>query len=284
MRTGSRAGVALLAAASFAIVTAACTAGAPATPGSANASATAGAASGPAAAVPDSPRYRSTAPAGTRDHHLLQAGWTDPSTGYNVRQDMWACPNNCGTQTLWANSSSNWGVVSTQPAGNTAVLSYPDVQYILTQSNDKPAPLSGFATITSSFRQSMPSSGDFEAAYDIWLNDYNTEIMIWTDNQGQQPAGSVVAATSIDGQTWTLWRASGTNGGFPSGPFSFVLVGNETSGTVNILSFLDYLMSHGYIPSSSAINDVEYGWEICSTNGKAGNFEMQSFTLHRQMK
>jgi hypothetical protein len=284
MRSRLRAGAALLAAAGVAIATAACTAGAPSTPGTASTPAGAGVPSAPAAQMPASPRYRSTAPAGTSDHKLLQAGWTDPNNGYNVRQDMWACPGNCGTQTLWANSSSNWGVVSDQPPGNTAVLSYPDVQYILTLPDDQPAPLSGFTTITSSFSQSMPSDGDFEAAYDIWLNNWNTEVMIWTDNHGQQPAGAPVPAAVLDGQTWTLWAGNGKSGGYPTGPFSFVLDGNETSGTVNILATLDYLMSHGYIPTNSAINDVEYGWEICSTNGKAENFEMHSFVLHTQMK
>jgi len=287
MRSGLRAGAAVLAAAGVAIAAAACTGGAPGTAGVPRVTGTPGGGGATGAAIPAipaSPRYRTTAPAGTGDHNLLMAGWTDPSNGYNVRQNMWACPNHCGTQTLWAQSSSNWGVVSDQPDGNTAVLSYPDVQYILTQANGDPAPLSGFTMITSSFSQSMPSSGDFEAAYDIWLNNWNTEVMIWTDNHGQQPAGAPVPAAVLDGQTWTLWAGSGTSGGYPSGPFSFVLQGNETAGTVNILAALDYLMSHGYIPSNSAINDVEYGWEICSTNGQAEDFQMQSFVLHTQVK
>jgi hypothetical protein len=225
-------------------------------------------------------RFRTTAPARTRNTNLLMAGWTDPRSGYNVRQNMWACPDNCGAQSLWAVSSSNWGVVSNQPRGNTAVLAYPDVQDIMTRADDTPAPLRPFKMILSSFNQSMPSSGDFEAAFDIWLNNWNTEVMIWTDNHGQRPAGSPVATLSLYGQKWTLWKGSGKSGGYPSGPFSFVLHGNETRGVAHILVTLDYLVSHRYIPSSSAIDDVEYGWEICSTNGKAASFLMKSFAVH----
>jgi hypothetical protein len=31
-------------------------------------------------------------------------------------------------------------------------------------------PLSSLSSVTSSFNDSMPSSGDFESAYDIWAN------------------------------------------------------------------------------------------------------------------
>jgi Glycosyl hydrolase family 12 len=225
------------------------------------------------------PRYRSVAPAGSRNENLLMAGWTDPKTGYMIRQNMWNCPSDCGAQTLWANSSSDWGVVSDQPKGNTAVLTYPDIQDILTLPSNSPAPLRGFRTIAASFGESSPAAGDYEAAFDMWLNSGNTEVMIWTANHGQRPAGSPVATAVLDGQRWTLWKYPGTSGGFPSGPFTLVLHGNEKAGTVHILLTLDWLMSHRYLPRDSAINDVEYGWEICSTGGRAENFQITKYAL-----
>lgn len=164
--------------------------------------------------------------------------------------------------------------------GNTIVLAYPSVQRVLTLSDNSPAPIRGFERIRSTFRQSMLAAGDFEAAYDIWLNAWNTEVMIWTDNHGQRPAGSPVASTVLAGQRWTLWASSGSSGGYPSGPFSFVLQHNERAGTALILLALDWLMSHRYIPSESAINDVEFGWEICSTNGRLESFQVKSYTLY----
>ncbi len=268
LRSFSRAGTAFIAAAGLAIAAAT------------GASAALGAHPSPGAQPPAHPRFKTTAPAGTHNGQLLMNGWTDPKTGLNVRQNMWNCPNHCGAQTLWANSSSDWGIVSDQPKGNTAVLTGPDVQEVFTRGDDTPAPLRGFKRIWSTFTQSMPAQGDFEADYDIWLNNWNTEIMIWTDVHGQTPAGSPVATVSLYGQKWTLWKSSGSSGGYPSGPFSLVLHGNETKGTVHILATLDWLMAHRYVPANSAIDDVEYGWEICSTNGRAENFSMTSYAMH----
>jgi hypothetical protein len=231
------------------------------------------------AGVPPHPAYKTTAPAGTSNGNLLMAGWTDPKTGFNVRQNMWNCPNNCGAQTLWANSASSWGVVSDQPKGNTAVLAYPDVQDVLTLSNGNPAPLSGFKAITASFKQSQPKVGDFEAAFDIWLNNWNTEIMIWTQNHGQVPLGSVAATLTSDGRRWALFANPGSSGGYPGGPFSFAMRGGESTGTIHILTYLRYLIQHKFIPANSTIDDVEYGWEICSTGGKAEDFDVKSYAL-----
>ena len=152
------------------------------------------------AQVPGHPGFETTAPANTHSENLLTNGWTDPNTGIDIRQDMWNCPNTspeCGMQTLWAKSSSDWGVVSDQARGNTAVLTYPDAQNIYTLPSDDPDPLRNFGIIQSTFKQSMPSIGDFEAAYDLWLNNWNTEVMIWVDNHGQTPAGVIVGNTTI---------------------------------------------------------------------------------------
>ena len=47
----------------------------------------------------------------------------------------------------------------------TSVKTYPSVQK--TYPNE---PVGQFTSMTSSYAESMPSTGDFEAAYDIWLN------------------------------------------------------------------------------------------------------------------
>jgi hypothetical protein len=231
---------------------------------------------GRAAAPPAHPVWESTG---------LQAGWTDPRTGFNVSNDMWNCPQAaCGRELIWANSSSDWGVVSTMAKGNTAVLTFPDVQEQF-GANDQPASLANARQLVSSFTEAMPTTPGTisEAAYDIWLNNWNTEIMIWVDNQHQKFYIPVAGTVTFGGQKFTVYAYSGKSGGYPSGPFDFVLQGNETSGTVHIMSAIWWLEQHGYISAHGAgINAVDFGWEICSTGGQPEDFSVSRFTISSQ--
>lgn len=210
------------------------------------------------------------------------AQWTSPGTNYMVRNNMWNCqstPDPCGPETVWANSYQNWGVQTTQAAGNTAVLSYPDVQGLLTQSNGNDTPLSNLTLDRSSFSITMPTGSglDDEAAYDDWLNNWNTEVMIWVYNQGQTPAGSVRAHPLIWGQNWTFW-ATGSKGD-PNNTYTFVLNKNETNGTVHELGMFQWLEQNGWIPASSGVTDNEFGFEMCSTGGHSADYTVNNYTM-----
>jgi hypothetical protein len=92
-----------------------------------------------------------------------------------VAQDVWnSIPRVVAT--LRAIDPDNWYVTADMPAGNTAVVSFPDVgqQYYY------PNTLAGFSSIYSSFAENTnPVSGtSAEAAYGIWLNECRNEVMI----------------------------------------------------------------------------------------------------------
>ena len=132
------------------------------------------------------------------DNGYRYSGITN-SNGYNtyVLNDMWNPPGAGHPQTIYVDNPGHWQVVSNQPAGNTAVLAYPDVQQIFTLTSDAPAPLSSFGSLFSDFKESMPGGGDNEAAYDIWLGtasrSFSQEVMIWVDNhRTNPPPGQVV--------------------------------------------------------------------------------------------
>jgi hypothetical protein len=226
-----------------------------------------------AASPPSHPKFRSTG---------LSATWIDPETGLNVSNDMWNCPRpECGRQEVWVNSSSNWGVVSDMAKGNTTVLTYPAVQRKF-GANGGPAPLATAQELRSTFTESMPTtSGTIgEAAYDIWLNDWNTEIMIWVDNQHQHFSTPIAGIATINGQKFAVYATQGTSGGYPRGPFIFVIQKNETSGTVDILDAIRWVEHQGYMSASGAgLNAVDFGWEICSTNGEPQYFAVSRFSL-----
>jgi len=195
------------------------------------------------------------------------------STTY-VLNNMWGA-NSGTTQTLTAKGPGSWSVVANaQPAGSTAVQTYPDTQQIYTRQDNTPDPLSGFGSIFSSFTVQMDVTGgtSAEAAYDIWLGqnsstNYADEVMIWNDqaNRGTCGGATVKANADFGGsngvprQNWTLCSYEGKE------LIWYLTNSNERSGTVDVLSMLTWLESHGYVPQGSGLNQIDYGFEICST-------------------
>src|SRR5690242_8579708 len=83
--------------------------------------------------------------------------WT--TNGYTLNNDVWG--KGAGPQTIWANSYSNWGVWSDQP-NTSGIKSYPHSGTSIGKT------LSALSSVTSNFNVTVPSSGAFETAYDIW--------------------------------------------------------------------------------------------------------------------
>lgn len=208
------------------------------------------------AAVPAHPAWESSARFGA---------WNNG--GFIVYNNEWN--PSAGPQTIWANSYRSWGVRSDQAAGNSAVETYPCVQ-----KNYNQVPVSSYRLIQNGFTESMPASQrglDAEAADDVWLDNYQLEVMIWVDNHGQRPSGNVIGHATIFGQRFTVWRGGST--------FSFVLNHNETSGVTHILASIQWLIGHGYLPSSVTLTQVDFGWEIASTDGKPMDFTVSRYWL-----
>jgi hypothetical protein len=187
--------------------------------------------------------------------------------GYTIYNDEWGSGHN--TQTLWVNSASNWGVYSTQP-DTSGVKAYPN------DSKSIGTALNSLHAVTSSFSESNPGSGNWESAYDIWLNTSSYEVMVWTYVEGDVgPLGSSVGTVTLDGNTWTLY--AGNNGSNPT--YSFVRSGNESSGSVNLLDLLKYLENtKGYF-ANPTLSTVQYGWEISSTNNTQQDFTINSYSV-----
>jgi Glycosyl hydrolase family 12 len=201
------------------------------------------------------------------------------NNGYNtnVGNNMWGCGNgNCGAQKVNAYNPGNWSVTSTQPAGNTAVLTYPDIQQVFAKwDGSGDVAVRRFASITSDFAEAMQggSGTDAEAAYDIWLSGTTRhEVMIWVDNVGRGNGGaSRYGHVTIAGQGFTVYTYG-----------SEIIVSldkNETSGTVDILATLRWLQTQRLVSSSAALAQVDFGWEICSTGGRPEMFAVSKYNL-----
>jgi hypothetical protein len=198
--------------------------------------------------------------------------WTTPDGRFDLYNNKWNTSDNPGPQTICGNSESDWQAVSTQRAGNTAVLTAPQVQIPYNKGNGYP--LSDFSSLSSSYTEDMHAVAgtDAEAMYDLWLNGLNKEVMFWVDDHGQTPSGSVVATTTFSGATWDLWQTG-------SGYWAFVRQGNASSGTVDLLAGLQFLESRGQLTATDKLWQVNFGWEICSTAGAPETFTVSNYSV-----
>jgi Glycosyl hydrolase family 12 len=204
-----------------------------------------------------------TAQAATWTSSDQWATWSNG--GYTVRNDIWG--SGAGTQTIWANSYSNWGVTANHP--NTGgVKSYPH------SAKNIGRKLSALRSVTSNFNVTVPGSGAYETAYDIWADNNADEIMLWMNKTGAVgPLGSLQTTATVGGHTWDVYR--GSNGS--NAVFSFVRHGNTNSGSVDVKAVLSWIQSKGWF-GDVTLGEVQFGFEITSSSGGL-NFTSNSYSV-----
>ena len=210
---------------------------------------------------------------------------TDPNGGntygaYYVYNNMWNDGSpppypGVGSQQLNVCNYNSWYVNANMPAGNTAVLTYPNVQ----ETFGSPIPLSKISSMTSDFAESAQhlTGDDWEAAYDIWINGEassgSTELMIWNDTDNQTPSGNDVGTFTSNGVTYTIYNSNNSY-------IAFVANSNYTAGQVNLNAFYQELLNKGWIASNSQLYQVDYGYELCSTNSQVQRFNVTNFDIN----
>jgi zinc protease len=216
----------------------------------------------------------------------LYASWT---TGvYHFNNDVWApSGGTCvGPQTIWANSSSDWGVWSDQP--NTGgIKSYPHIGRTVNRT------ISSLAALSTLGSTDLPSSGAWESTLDVWAGNNAYEIMVWLNYTGTaggcgnvKPisynwsstgcAIPVYTNVSIAGTTWNVYR--GNNGSNMT--YSFLRTSKTNSTAVDVLAILRYVKNLGWM-GDEVVGDVQYGYEITSSSGGM-NFHAMNFGIHVQ--
>jgi hypothetical protein len=215
------------------------------------------------------------------------SGTASQASGWGVYDNQWSCSGGtaCLDEAVYVCSSSSWYSTANLPAGNTGVLSY-----VSTQVNFNQVPLGNFHSLVSTFSEVSPhnatapsgsdSFGDYEAAYDVFFgpnNDY--EIMIWVDNNGQTPAGGwnpIATNVTISGRAYNVYVSGGT--------ISWVAVDNFTSGTVDLLALFNYttntLHQFSATEPTGYLNQIQFGFELCSTNSQAETFYLDEFSVN----
>ena len=197
--------------------------------------------------------------------------------GYTLYNNIWG--SGYGYQSIWANSYQDWGVWADHP--NTGgIKSYPNVSRMINRR------MSALSRLSSSFTVAdRPSDGSYNTAYDIWLKDYQIEVMMWMNYQGGMApishnwsaSGQPVPTHTnvyIGGHTWNVYR--GSHGS--AQVFSFVRTSNTNSGTVNIKANLDWLRNTARWMGDEMVNQVQFGWEITSSAG-GRNFRISRYNV-----
>ncbi len=198
--------------------------------------------------------------------------WTN--NGYTVINDVWG--SGAGPQTIWARTGTNWGVIANHPM-TSGVKSYPHTGKTINRT------VSSLATLTSTFNVTVPGSGNYESAYDIWANNNAYEVMLWMNQNGAvgpiadtyDANGAVPAfrSVSLGGQTWNVYR--GSNGS--NAVYSFLRTGNTNSGTVDVKAIMTWLRTQGWW-ADVTIGELQFGFELSGTNGTA-SFTDNSFSI-----
>jgi hypothetical protein len=210
-----------------------------------------------------------------------------------VNQDPWT--GGQGPQVLTVYGFQNWSVTATDTDPSNApgeVLTYPDASFNYHQL-DTPASgytvppaqydLNNITSLTSDFTESMPrySNLNAEAAYDVWLNNWQTEVMVWVDTSPAKDRNladdgmTKVGTYAYGGQNFALWRSGSGITGF----YVFLLDHNETSGSVDLKAMLETLVSLKFIPATSPLTQIPFGWEISDTGGKPVTFSLSRFNV-----
>jgi hypothetical protein len=197
-------------------------------------------------------------------------GWSNG--GYYVHNNMWNRDATLGPETLSACSYKDWYVVSNQVDEAGAVKTYPNVHKDYAN-----VPIASFPYLTSAFAATSPHLGIYNVAYDIWLNGVaaagSKEVMIWTENYKQVPAGSKADTVTLGGHPFTVWKTNG------NAYFAFVPASPITSGILDLSGLFAWLIGKGWIPSTSTLGQICFGVEIVSTNGTDAKFTFSDFSI-----
>lgn len=199
---------------------------------------------------------------------------------YIVHNNMWNAGGYSVTQKLDACSAQKWNVTVTadNSKNDGAVKTYPNVHkdYHNWSTGAEPK-VSSYTQINSTFGAVSPRAQGqiYNVAYDIWLNGVpgDREIMIWTDNWNQRPAGNKIGNVQVAGKTWEFW-ASGDNH-----ILTFVAPQPLTSGSLDLKAILDWLIKEGRVPADATLGQIGYGVEVVSTNGQPATFNFTDFSI-----
>jgi hypothetical protein len=189
---------------------------------------------------------------------------------YNVQNNVW------GADTTQCVDTTTSGFRITQADHNKptngAPAAYPSVYFgchygNCTSGSGLPLQASSgtFAGMRSSVNMSYPSSGTWNASYDLWFDptprtdgqNTGAEIMIWLNRQGSiQPIGSRVGSANLAGATWDVWY-----GNIGWNVVSYVRTSATSSLDFAVNDFYGDAVNRGHAQRNWYLTSVQAGFE-----------------------
>ena len=189
---------------------------------------------------------------------------------YFVHNNNWN-DNAGGNSVIKACDYDNWYADSNTP--NHSDLSVQTYLNVHRDYNNR-----ALSTISSArFAGSGPRCAGciWNIAFDIWIgNDFSHELMIWTENWNQRPAGDMIGTTTIGGKQYQVWRSGSGDGGI----LTYVSVTPQLSGTMPLAAFFADVRARGWTPTTTW--QVDYGVEVVDTNGTSQRFTFTDFHIN----
>jgi hypothetical protein len=189
-------------------------------------------------------------------------------------QAIWGTCNN-GSSIGWGTSyNKNTGATNQVKSYDSAVLGWHWGWQVSRATTGLPIQISTNRRVGCDWSFQVTSVGTVtqNGAYDLWVHDIpnpdwpddpTDEVMIWLyRSNGAGPIsnnGSPIQNVNLEGATWTLHR------GVISGQWnvwSYVRNANATDSSLNVMAFLQDLVSRGYLQGSKYLSSVEAGTEV----------------------
>lgn len=115
----------------------------------------------------------------------------------------------------------------------------------------------------------------YNVAFDIWIGSgFTHELMIWTENWGQRPAGNQIATVTIGGHSYQVWRSGSGDGGI----LTYVSTPEQLSGTMPLALFFADARTRGWTVNTTW--QVDFGVETVDTNGTTQRFRFTDFEIY----
>ncbi len=203
---------------------------------------------------------------------------------YWINNNQWGRDAGTGSQCIWKYCMNGdalaWGTSWTWSGGDNQVKSYASV--VLgwqwgwkVQNTGLPVQISANDSVTCNwdFLISQQAANTMNVAYDLWLHtipdpDYGDqptdEVMVWVyRGGGAGPIGPTDRTVELAGAGWELHR-----GDIGWNVYSFVRVESAPSSSLNLMDFINELVSIGWMEPTKYLTSVQAGTEIFKGTGQ----------------